>query len=146
MGGMGGGMARTLKLLRAVQLAMLGGIVLYALAGEVAGPHVRAVDPVLTYFFTTLAVAIVGTVFVLRRTLVLRSAESLAAHPDDSLSLKHWKTGHIATYALCEGLALLGLVLRFLGYNFQQSLPYYGGAFLLLLFFAPKAPAGSGKE
>jgi hypothetical protein len=141
-----GGMARTLKLLRAVQLAMLGGIVLYALAGEVAGPHARTVDPVLIYFFTTLAVAIVGTVFVLRRTLVLRSAESLAAHPDDSFSLKHWKTGHIATYALCEALALLGLILRVLGYNLRQSLPYYGGGFLLLLFFAPKAPVRSAKE
>jgi hypothetical protein len=62
-------------------------------------------------------------IFVVRRTLVLRSAESLASRPDDPLTLSHWKTGYLATYGLCEALALSGIVLRFLGFNFQQSVP-----------------------
>jgi hypothetical protein len=82
-----------------------------------------------------------GGIFVVRRTLVLRSAESLASHPDDSLTLNHWKSGYIATYALCEALALFGLVLRFTGSDFQQSLPYYIGGFVLLFFFGPQEPA-----
>ena len=141
-----GGNVRTLKLLRAVHLAMLGGIVLYGVVGEVAAPHATAVDLGLSYFFRTLAIAIVGAVFVVRRTLVLRSAQSLAEHPDDTVSLNHWKTGCIVTYSLCEALALLGLVLRILGYNLVQSLPYYGGGFLLLLFFRAKAPGRSTQE
>jgi hypothetical protein len=93
--------------------------------------------------FTTAGVALVGMIFVVRRTLVLRPAEDLASRPDDSISLSHWKSGYIATYVLCEALALLGLVLRFLGFSFQQSLPFYVASFVLLLFFAPREPIGT---
>ena len=134
-------MIRALKTLRVVQWSMLGSILVYAVLGEVMGPGKRTVDPSLTYLFTTLGVATVGLIFVVRRTLVMRSAEGLAAHPEDVLSLNHWRTGYLATYVLCESLALIGLVLRFLGYNLQQSLPYYLGGFILLIFFRPRPPA-----
>ena len=136
-------MIRALKTLRAVQWSMLASILLYAIVGEAAGPAERAVDPALSYLFTTLGVAIVGLIFVVRRTLVLRAAESLATHPDDALSLNHWRTGYLATYALCEALALFGLVQRFMGATLRQSLPYYLGGFVLLLFFRPRQPATS---
>lgn len=136
-------MIRALKTLRAVQWSMLASILLYVLLGEVAGPAARAVDPALSYIFSTMAVAIVGVIFVVRRTLVLRAAESLASHPDDALSLNHWRTGYLATYALCEALALFGLALRFLGCNLQQSVPFYLGGFVLLFFFRPRQPASA---
>lgn len=78
-----------------------------------------------------------------RRTLVLRSAEELVSHPDDSLTLNHWKSGYIATYALCEALALFGLVLQFTGCSLLQSAPYYIGSFILLFFFGPRQPAAA---
>jgi hypothetical protein len=134
-------MGRTLRTLRVVQLAMLGSILLYAVVGELVGPKARAVNPAVSYIFTTMGVAIVGIIFVVRRTLVLRSAETLAANPEDSLTLNHWKTGYVATYALCEALAAFGIVLRFMGFNFQQSLPFYVGGLVLLLFFGPQKPA-----
>lgn len=134
-------MRGTIRTLRVVQWAMLGSIVLYAVVGEVLGFRARAVDATLSYFFTTAGVALVGVIFVVRRTLVLRSAESLASRPDDSLTLNHWKSGYIATYALCEALALFGLILRFMGCDFQQSLPFYLGGFVLLFFFGPQEPA-----
>jgi hypothetical protein len=133
-------MGRTLRMLRAVQLVMLGSILVCAVLGELAGPSARAVNPALSYVFTTIGVAIVGIIFVVRRTLVLRSAESLASNPDNSLTLNHWKTGYFATYALCEVLALFGIVLRFMGFNFQQSLPFYVGGLVLLFFFGPRKP------
>jgi cytochrome b561 len=136
-------MIRALKTQRAVQWSMLASILLYAIVGEAVGPAARAVDPALSYLFTTLGVAIVGLIFVVRRTLVLRAAESLATHPDDALSLNHWRTGYLATYALCEALALFGLVQRFMGATLRQSLPYYLGGFVLLLFFRPRQPASS---
>jgi len=134
-------MARALKTLRAVQWSMLVSILLYVIVGEAVGPVSRAVDPALSYIFSTLAVAVVGIIFVVRRTLVFRAAESLVSDPDDNLSLNHWRTGYIATYALCEALALFGLVLRFLGYNFQQSVPFYIGGFVLMFFFRARRPA-----
>jgi hypothetical protein len=136
-------MRGTVRTLRVVQWALLGSILLYAVGGEVLGLQARGVDPSLSYFFTTLGVAIVGVIFVVRRTLVLRSAETLAVHPDDSLTLSHWRSGYIATYSLCEALALFGLILRFLGCNFQQSLPFYIGGFVLLFFFGPREPVSS---
>lgn len=133
-------MNRALSTLRAVQWFMLASVPLYGVVGEVAGPDARGVNPAVGYVFTTLGVAIVGVIFVVRRTLVLRAADTLAAHPEDSLSLHQWQTGYFATYALCEALAIFGVTLRFLGGNLQQSLPYYIGAFALLFFFRPRAP------
>jgi hypothetical protein len=128
-------------MLRIVQWTMLGSILLYVVVGEVIRTGARAVDPSLSYAFSTASVAIVGVIFVVRRTLVIRSAEGLASHPEDALSLSHWKTGYITTYALCEALALFGLIERLLGFNFQQSLLFYIGGFVLLFFFGPRDPA-----
>jgi hypothetical protein len=133
-------MSKTLRTLRAVQWSMLASILVYIVLGELSGPRVRGVDPGLSYLFSTLAVGIVGTIFVVRRTLVQRAAVSLAAHPDDSLSLGHWSTGYLITYALCEALALFGLVLRFRGSPMQHSLLFYVGGFALLFLFRPREP------
>lgn len=133
-------MNRALTTLRAVQWFMLASVPLYGFVGEFAGPGARGVDPAIGYLFTTLGVAVIGVIFVVRRTLVLRAADTLASHPDDGLSLHQWRTGYFATYALCEALAIFGVTMRFLGGNLQQSLPYYIGAFALLFFFRPRAP------
>lgn len=136
-------MRDALKTLRLLQWGMLVSIVLYAGVGEAVGLTPEGGNPSLNYAFTTIGVAIVGVIFVVRRTLVLRNAASLAAHPDDGLSLQHWKNGYIATYALCEALALFGLALRCTGFNFQQSLPFYVGGFVMLFFFAPREPVSA---
>jgi len=128
-------MARSLKTLRTIQWAMLLSVLLYVAVGEVLAPRIRHVDPALSYIFSTLAVGI-----VVRRTLVLRAAATLATEPDDNICLSQWKTGYIATYALCEALALFGLVLRFRGSEFLQSLLFYIGGFVLLFFFRPRQP------
>jgi hypothetical protein len=126
-----------------VQWALLASIVLYGIAGQVVGPAASGVDATLSYLFATLSVAIVGAIFVVRRTLVLRAGETLATRPEDSLSLNHWRTGYIATYVLCESLALFGLILRFRGSPVEASVPYYLGGFVLLLFFWPRQPAAA---
>lgn len=133
-------MVLALRMLRTVQWAMLGSIVLYIVLGVVIHPGARMLDPAVSYVFTTLAVALVGVIFVVRRTMVYRSEASLATQPNDAISLNHWKTGYIVTYALCEVLALFGLVERFLGANVQQSLLYFVGGFVLMFFFRPRQP------
>lgn len=136
-------MRGTIRTLRAVQWAMLGSILLYAVVGEVVRSGARALDPSLSYVFTTAGVAIVGVIFVVRRTLVFRSAESLGSHPDDPVSLRHWRSGYLTTYVLCEALGLIGFVLRCLGCSFEQGLPFYIGGFVLLFFFGPREPVSS---
>ena len=136
-------MIRALRTLRVVQWALLASIVLYGIVGQVVGPAASGVDATLSYLFATLSVAIVGAIFVVRRTLVLRAGETLATRPEDSLSLNHWRTGYITTYVLCESLALFGLILRFRGSPVEASVPYYLGGFVLLLFFWPRQPAAA---
>ena len=134
-------MGNTVRILRIVQAALLAAMVLYVVVAEITGPKPRPVNPALSYIFSTMAVAVVGMIFVVRRTLVSRSAEILATNPGEVLTLNHWKTGYIATYALCEALAIFGLALRFLGDNLLQSLPLYLGGFVLLAFFRPRMQA-----
>lgn len=134
-------MDQALKMLRAVQWALLGSMVLYVILGTIVHPIQRNIDPTLSYIFTTLAVAVIGVIFVVRRTLVFRAESSLANEPNEVVSLSQWRTGYIVTYALCEALALFGLMQRFLGARVEQSVPYYLGAFVLLLFFRPRQPA-----
>ena len=126
--------------MRLLQFLMLASIVAYVVVGEVVKPSARAINPTVNYVVSILSMAIVGIIFVVRRTLVLRAEQTLASQPDDVISLNHWKTGFVATYALCEALALFGLVLRFLGCDFQQSAPFYLGGFVLLFFFRAKQP------
>lgn len=133
-------MQQAMKSVRTVQWAMLLCIVLYSALSIVIRPSVRALDPTVSYVFTMLGVASVGAIFVVRRTLVFRAAATLGTQPGDTLSLSHWKTGYLMTYALCEMLALFGLIERFLGANIPQSVPYYIGGFVLMLFFRPQMP------
>jgi hypothetical protein len=93
------GMSKALKLLRTVQLTLLGSIVICAIVGEVVGPLRASANPTLSYVLTTVGVAVVGMILVVRRTLILRSATTLAGKPEDGLTLNHWKTGYLATYA-----------------------------------------------
>jgi hypothetical protein len=136
-------MLRAVKFLRLIQWSMLASILLYLTVGEIVRPAIRAINPSLSYMFTTLGVALVGVIFVVRRTMVSQSESSLATQPDDAVSLNHWRTGYVATYALCEALALFGLIQRFLGSSLQQSAPYYLGGFILLALFWPRQPEHS---
>jgi len=136
-------MTKALSMLRTLQLSMLASILLYVALGETLAPAAQRVDAALSYIFSSLAVGIVGTIFVVRRTLVLRAAATLATQPEDTLSLAHLRTGYIMTYALCEALALFGLILRFRGSGTQQSLLFYIGGFVLLLFFRPRVPGAA---
>lgn len=133
-------MDRALKTLRFVQWALLGSVVLYIGLGQVIPPVVLALNPTISYLFTTFAVAVIGAIFVVRRTLVFRAAASLADQPGDLLSLRHWMTGFIVTYALCEMLGVIGFVQHLLGGTLPQSVPYFLGSFILLIFFWPRLP------
>jgi len=133
-------MARALKRLHAIQWALLASILILTGMAAALHPSAHSIDPSVSYVFTTLAVAVVGVVFVVRRTLVFRAEATLSSQPDEPLSLTQWRAGYVATYALCEALALFGFAQRCLGSNFEQSVPYYFGGFVLLFFFRPRRP------
>jgi hypothetical protein len=107
------------------------------------GSFAKALDPSLTYVLTTTVVALVGVIFVVRRTPGVALRRKPGASPDDRIILRSSKSGYFTTYGLCEALALFGLALRFMGFHFPQTLPYYAGGFVLLFFFRPREPGRS---
>ncbi|HWX93844.1 MAG TPA: hypothetical protein VNY29_14540 [Terriglobales bacterium] len=133
-------MESAIKVIRAVQIAMLVSVILYVAVGEGIGSVPRLNNPVLFYVLSLVTITIVGVILVVRRTLVLQSAATLAARPNDTATLSRWRAGHIMTYALSEAIAIFGLVLRLIGFSLSQVWSFYIAGFILLLFFGPRRP------
>jgi F0F1-type ATP synthase membrane subunit c/vacuolar-type H+-ATPase subunit K len=126
-------------LVRLVQIAMLVSIVLYVLVGELVG-HTGAANNGLFYGMSLASISILGAAVVVRRTLVLPAEALLREKPADPLVQARCKTGYIFLYALCEALALFGLILRLAGFTLAHVWGFYLGGFLLLLLFSPRVP------
>src|SRR6201993_4566960 len=124
---------------------MLLSVLLLVIAGEMVGSIPKFSNPTLFYALSLATITIVGVILVVRRTLVLQSAATLAARPNDVATLNRWRAGHMMTYALAESIALFGLVLRCLGFTLSQVWSFYTAAVILLLFFGPQAPVSEAK-
>ena len=134
-------MENAIKIIRAIQIAMLLSVAIFVLAGEMIGSIPRLSDPTLFYALSLATITIVGVILVVRRTLVLQSAVTLAARPNDVATLSRWRAGYVLTYALSEAVAMFGLVLRLIGFSLSQVASFYIAGFILLLFFGPRRPA-----
>jgi len=121
---------------------MLVSIGIYVVVGEVASRQLTT-DVKALYAISFASISLVGAILVVRKTLVLQSEAELRQKPGDPVTIARWRTGYIVTYALCEALALFGLVLRILGFTLAQVWPYYAGGFVLLLLFWPRRPGGT---
>jgi hypothetical protein len=129
-----------IKVVRAIQIAMLVSVALFVVVGEVVGSIPKLNNPTLFYALSLATITIVGVILVVRRTLVLQSAAALAARPNDVATLGRWRAGYMMTYALSESIALFGFVLRLLGFTLSQVWSFYIAGFILLLFFRPRRP------
>jgi len=129
-----------IKIIRAIQIAMLLSVAIFVLAGEMVGSIPRLSDPTLFYALSLATITIVGVILVVRRTLVLQSAVTLASRPNDVATLNRWRAGYVMTYALSEAIAMFGLVLRLIGFSLSQVASFYIAGFILLLFFGPRRP------
>jgi hypothetical protein len=132
-------MTAALRIVRVVQIAMLASIALCVAAGEFVNGHITA-DVTLIRVISFASISVIGTILVVRKTMVLQSEVVLRERPNDAAVLGRWRAGYIVTYALCEALVLFGLVLRIMGFTIMQVWPFYAGGFVLLLLFWPRAP------
>lgn len=132
-------MAQAIRLVRLIQIGMLASIALYVLLGEAIRTRF-ATSVALYYGISFVSISLVGAIMVVRRTQVLQWEVRLAEKPDDGAALGRWKAGQITTYALCEALALLGFLLRVVGFRLVDVWPYYLGGFALMLVFWPRLP------
>jgi len=135
----------SVKLVRVLQIAMLGAILLFVGVGEAVGSVSHINNMTMFYVLSMVTVTIVGVILVVRRTLVTQSANALALRPADAPTLGRWRAGYIMTYALSEAIALFGVVLRLTGFTFSQVVPFYVAGFTLLLFFGPRRPVSAAR-
>jgi F0F1-type ATP synthase membrane subunit c/vacuolar-type H+-ATPase subunit K len=124
---------------RLAQIAMLVSIVLYVAVGELIG-RTAAANNALFYTLSLASISTLGAALVVRRTLVLPAEALLREKPTDPLVQARWRTAYIFLYALCEALALFGLILRIAGFTLVHVWGFYLGGFLLLLLFSPRVP------
>jgi hypothetical protein len=131
-------MDSALRILRIIQAALLGSVLLYVLLAARFGPPPRPTIPFVLFMIALMAVAVSVGIFVVRRIMVKRAENVLQTNAADSKALARWQAGHIVILALAEAIALYGLVLRFVGFRFSQVLPFFVASFILMLFFGPR--------
>src|SRR6476659_3538319 len=135
---MSASMENAIKIVRLIQIAMLLSVGIFVVAGEMVGSIPKLSNPTLFYALSLATITIVGVILVVRRTLVLQSAVTLATRPNDVATLNRWRAGYVMTYALSEAIAMFGLVLRLIGFSLSQVASFYIAGFILLLFFGPR--------
>lgn len=129
-------------MLRIVRHALLTSVVLYVFIGESTGHYLTSPPDRNLYFALTLvALTTVGMIFAVRRLFVVRPEAVLAFQPEDTAALRRWRSGYVITYALCAAIALLGLLLRILGFALSEVVPFYLGGFVLMLLIGPRRPS-----
>jgi hypothetical protein len=130
----------TIKVVRIIQIAMLLSVLLLVIAGEFVGSIPKFSNPTLFYALSLATITIVGVILVIRRTLVLQSANTLATRPNDVVTLNRWRAGYVMTYVLSEAIAVFGLFLRIIDFSLSHVASFYVAGFILLLFFGPRRP------
>jgi hypothetical protein len=130
---------RTLNMIRA---ALIFAIAVYMFIGErVAAASTGPFNAMLFQALAVLAVVNVVLILIVRRSMVTPAMASLKTSPSDISALNRWRGGYIATYALCEAVALYGFVLRVLGFSYRMVVPFFLASFILMIFFSPRIPA-----
>ncbi|MGH9602477.1 MAG: hypothetical protein ACRD24_08820 [Terriglobales bacterium] len=129
-----------LRILRVIHAALLLSCFIYAVIGEAIGPAEPKDVKLFLMVFGFLGVTDIGIAMLLRPRFVGEPEEILRRAPNDASALQRWLTGHFILYAMCESVAILGLVLRIVGATLVQVMPFYGAAVLLMLVWMPRRP------
>lgn len=130
---------------RAVQVlyfAMLASLVGYLVIGLVLG-SVRApgtpASPVHTWVRSLylLSIGLIVAAYLVKKCMVRPISAGLAPAEIKQL-LASFRSGHLITYVLCEGIGLLGLLALFLGGSRSQFINLVVVAFALMILLRPK--------
>jgi len=145
-------LGEVLRPLKIVHAALMGSIVVYAvIAFVVTAPgHTKkatltTLDPTLILsVFGGAALAILVAIPIVRRSAMPPLSDTderidlqQEVDPDVNAMLGKLRGGLIATWALCESIAIFGLVAAFLFQTGWYVLPFGGVAILAQLFYAP---------
>ena len=132
-------MDSSLRRLQTIRFALLGNIVLYFLL-SLYSPARSGGSPQMFEILALTSAVISAAVFVLRGKVLGPSATLAALQPEDETARSLWRTAHIIMWALCEVIAMYGLLLRYLGSTVAQAAPFFAGGFILILLLGRRRP------
>jgi hypothetical protein len=133
-------MEATLRKLRMIQAALIGGLALLAYLMERIPRTTGTVKPAVLWVLVACAVYLTITIFSYRVRRLSPAREKLRLQPSDAAALKKWEVWSITSLVLCAPLGLYGIVLRQMGASFYQAAGFYVGAIVLLLLSTPRRP------
>src|SRR5689334_23421056 len=132
-------MQASVRLLRFMQIFMLAAMGIFILLPKWLHPHPNH-PPVRVMFFSITAMACVDVVvaFLMHRLITQRATLVLARNPEDMMALNRWRMAYVIAFTLAISIGLLGLILRFRGFNLGQVAPFYVAGIGMLLYFNPR--------
>ena len=129
---------------KAVQLlyfAMLASLVGYLVIGLLLSsarpPSASGPSPQLVRIFYGLSVVLIVAAFLVKKRTV-RPLSLGSPSEEVKTSLASFRSGHLVTYVLCEGIGLLGLLGLLLGGSRNQFINLVVVAFALMVLLRPK--------
>jgi hypothetical protein len=93
--------------MKTVRMAILVALALFLFIGERIPHPTRTADPIFYYVLTGIGIAMIVSMFFIRRATIIKSEGSLAESESDPRSLYFWRIGYIVTFAISEAVALL---------------------------------------
>ena len=129
---------------RAVQVlyfAMLASLVGYLVIGLVLGsgrmPNTTASSVQWVRIFYFLGTGLIVAAYLVKKRMVRPLSPEMTL-TDIKQRIASFRSGHLVTYVLCEGIGLLGLLGLFLGGSRPQFINLIVMAFALMILLRPK--------
>lgn len=129
--------AMTLRLLRIIYFAFFASIPVYFVIGQVLGSKVPRAELTLLRNVLWLVGAANAVLAVAFR---YRLMPALPPDEDPVPALPRVRGAYLASFALAESVAVLGLVLRMLGGTLHETLPFFAVAVVLFAILFPRLP------
>jgi hypothetical protein len=130
----------SLRNARIVAALLFLSALLYILIGETVSTESPRDVKSFLLVFGLLTLWDVSSAFAIRTRYLESATRTLRSNPEDHVALHRWKFGQIAPLAMCEAIALFGLVVRFLGGTSLQTIPFYLISASMMVVWWPRRP------
>jgi hypothetical protein len=128
---------RAVQVLYVAMMASLAGYLVIGLAlGGAAAADVSRPSPLIQIFYLVSLGLIVAAFSV--KKLMIRPITATSSPEEVRRFVGSFRSSHLVTYALCEGIGVLGLVAFFVSGSRSQFINLLVVAFALMILFRPK--------
>ena len=127
----------------AMRASLAGYLVIGLVLGSARTPNTTASSGQWVRILCFLSLFLIGAAYFVRKRMV-RPLSARLTPTDIKQCLTSFRSSHLITYVLCEGIGLLGLLALFLGGSRPQFINLTVVAFALMILQRPKRIDSSG--